>query len=113
MKDMKLCRISLSAVQQGGGPEMWEDIWVPKPKVQLNSLRCFERFIAIEGREEGIRRIFVLYYHTMAANSTPPMETVIFPEARPHDGTLLTPRRRLAAMSLYSVGFHTMHMFNS
>lgn len=113
VKNMKLCRMSMAGVQKGEGAEAWDDVWVPGPLVQLNSLRCFDKFIAIEGRENGIRRIFILNYDDMAAMDGPTIQTLIFPEARPHDGTLLTPRRRTAAMSLYSVGFHTMHLFAS
>merc|ERR1712070_251031 len=90
------------------------DAWVPGNQMQLNSLRCFEKFLAIEGREGGVRRIFILRYENIGQmTDSPAVETVTFPEARPHNGTLQTPRRRLAAMSLYSVGFHTMHLFST
>eukprot|EP00931_Biecheleriopsis_adriatica_P074103 TRINITY_DN48243_c0_g1_i1.p1 TRINITY_DN48243_c0_g1~~TRINITY_DN48243_c0_g1_i1.p1 ORF type:complete len:886 (-),score=147.94 TRINITY_DN48243_c0_g1_i1:15-2321(-) len=113
-KNMKLCRTSVAALRRGEEQEAWQDVWVPGPQVKLDGMRCFGRFIALEGRESGVRRIFVLDYQHLEAMKEPRhLEVVIFPEAQPHSGTLLTPRSRTAAMSLYSVGFHTMRMFDT
>lgn len=109
----KLCRTPVATLAQSSGPGSWQDVWVPGNRVKIESIRCFEKFLAIEGREEGIRRIFILHCDGIGADGGPAVQSVVFPEAQPHDGTLLTPRRRLAAISLYSTGFHTMRMFNS
>lgn len=111
--NMKLCRTSITSLVEGSGADTWQDVWAPGKQVRLTSLRCFANFVALEGREGGVRRIFVLHYSGLGASSPPPVQTVHFPEAQPHSGTLMTPRRQLASMSLYSVGFHTMRTFDS
>merc|ERR1719291_759518 len=61
-KNSKLCClpvVSLGTV--GGAPDM-KGVWTPGQHVKLDSLRCFEGFLAIEGREAGISRIFIVRY---------------------------------------------------
>ena len=57
-KNSKLCCTPLSSIP--GDSSNWQDLWVPDPHVQLDSLHCFENFLALEGRQNGASCVFVM-----------------------------------------------------
>jgi len=112
-KNSKLCCMPVVSLPVGGASEM-KDVWTPGQHVKLDSLRCFENFLAIEGREAGVSRIFIVRYSGIVDGGAAPVaEAVVFPDGQLHDGTLLTPRRRMAAASLYSTGLHCNGLFST
>ena len=57
-ENSKLCCTPLSSIP--GPSSNWQDVWVPDKDVQLDSARCFESFLALEGRQAGASCVFVM-----------------------------------------------------
>eukprot|EP00928_Gymnodinium_smaydae_P011259 TRINITY_DN14178_c0_g1_i2.p1 TRINITY_DN14178_c0_g1~~TRINITY_DN14178_c0_g1_i2.p1 ORF type:complete len:894 (+),score=144.57 TRINITY_DN14178_c0_g1_i2:68-2683(+) len=111
-KDMKLCRTPVPSVSQTSAAS-WETVWKPDESVSIESIHCFAKFMTVELREKSVHRIAVLNYDELHAGGCPNIHAVAFPETQLHTGTVLTPRSRTAATSLYSCGLHTNHIFDT
>ena len=57
-KNSKLCCTQLSSIP--GPSSSWQDLWVPDPHVQLDSVQCFQDFLALEGRQSSASCVFVM-----------------------------------------------------
>jgi len=107
-KNSKLCCTPLSSIPSSSSS--WQDAWVPESYVHLDSLHCFEKFLALEGRESGVMRIYIM---PLANGSPGPVHSVIFPEMRVSTGFVHTPRTQAAAKSLYSVSLGGNDLFKT
>jgi len=97
-RSSKLCSTPLSTLPYSDSSK-WQDVWVPSPGVHLDSHHCFEQFMVVQGREEGICQIWILFYSDVGAAT---VHKVVFPEASPV-GSFNTPRTLAAAKCLYAV----------
>eukprot|EP00913_Durusdinium_trenchii_P022542 g21174.t1 len=78
LRNSKLCRTPLSSIPSQS--QHWEDVWVPEPHVHLDSFQCFEKFIALTGRQNGASCIYVMLLPEGGGKG--PVHPVIFPDAR-------------------------------
>lgn len=108
-KNSKLCRVALTEL-----PDVplasWEDIWAPNQGTKLDSHRCFQSFMVIEGREHGQCRFFVRSYEDAGGAL---LHTVEFPHASAHAGSILTPRGATAACAAFSAHLGENPMFKA
>eukprot|EP00927_Polykrikos_kofoidii_P050146 TRINITY_DN44077_c0_g1_i1.p1 TRINITY_DN44077_c0_g1~~TRINITY_DN44077_c0_g1_i1.p1 ORF type:complete len:989 (-),score=127.50 TRINITY_DN44077_c0_g1_i1:171-3002(-) len=109
-KNSKLCRFPI-ALLPDVALDLWEDVWVPSGGTKLDSLKCFQDFIALEGREQGECRIFVSGYADEPGSA--PLHAIAFPDASMHSGHVLTPRGATAARAAFSAGLSENAMFQT
>lgn len=108
-KDSKLCRVPVSALPDAP-LDVWEDVWVPKAGITLESLQCFQRFMVLQVRDCGEPKIIV---HPYAEDSDIPLHSVSFPTVAAHGGEVLTPRGLVQARAAYYASLSENPIFDT
>lgn len=109
-KNSKLCRCPLAALPDVP-PETWEDVWAPSKGVMLTEApKCFQDFMALEGRENGACRVFVRGYDSVDGIQH---HGVIFPDVASHSGRIHTPRGYSAATAAFSASLAENPIFET
>ncbi|CAL1147798.1 unnamed protein product, partial [Cladocopium goreaui] len=108
-KNSKLCRTPLASIPSQS--MHWEDLWVPEEHIHLDSLQCFEHFLAITGRRNGASCIYVMLLPNGGGKG--PIHSLIFPEMLASSGFITTPRTQAAAQTLFSVSLAGNDLFKT
>ncbi|CAK9004235.1 Hypothetical protein (Fragment), partial [Durusdinium trenchii] len=79
--------------------------------VHLDSFQCFEKFIALTGRQNGASCIYVMLLPEGGGKG--PVHPVIFPGMLKSRGFLTTPHTKAAAQTLFSVSLGGNDLFKT